>query len=232
MVEEAELVERRLEGVRPRDLSFDVLESSGVGGGCFLPSMRLPMQLYYVPSFMALFIADCQRAGFVETEILGWFRDGDVGFALSEFQDAEGIIGWVLAHRPVIRGRVSRAEMLERAARLRTWYFEGFRPVDNPYVRVLTEIEQRAFLRFFGVVENVCSREPKRAEGIMGRAAFAAQAMLRGDSLSERLGARTDDDRMRLIEIIDVFARRFPALFPMSEVHAIREALEREVMGG
>lgn len=232
MVEEAELVERHLEGVRPRDLSFDVLESCGVGGGCFLPSMRLQMQLYYVPSFMALFIADCRRAGFVKNEILGWFRDGDIGFALSEFQDAEGTIGWVLAHRPVIRGTVSPAEMVERAVRLRNWYFEGFRPGENPYVRVLTEMEKRAFLRFFGVVEHVCSQESKRAEEIMGRAVFAAQAMLRGGSLSQRLGARTNDDCTRLIEIIDVFPRRFPALFPMSGVRAIREALEREVRGG
>ena len=229
MVEEAELVERHLDGVRPRELSFDVLESSGESGRSFLPSMKLPMQLHYVPSFMALYIADRRRVDFVESEILSWFRDGNIGYALSHFQDTEAIAGWILAQRPVVRRKFSRRETLAAAGRVRRWYWEGFRPVDNRYLAVLTEREKRAFLCFFARLEDEHSREFGPREGIMGRAIFAAQAMLRGEALPKRLGAKARDECVRLIELLDVMGRRFRKLFPKSETRPLREALERDV---
>ena len=249
--DEGEVAERLLRGVGPKDLSFDLLESTEWGGRSFLPSMTLATQLHYVPAFMALYIADPDRVDFVEEQIVDWFTNATLILAFSHFDDPEAIVDYALPSRPLsqkqlettptasipgtrlrpgpLRRMIARTETLDALHEVRKWYAEAFRPLDNPYLAVLTNAERDAFLRFFSTLEDQKPPPYGSRNGTFDRAVLAAKAMLTGDRLAKRLGAGTPDECARLVDVLDVCRRRYGALFPDSYALPIRAELEREL---
>ena len=91
---ESAAVERHFNGVLPRQVSFEFVESCWCRD--FIVSAMKPLtQLYYAPSFMALCIEDYERVFLEPDQILSWFRfwpfepprthgDGRTGTALAK----------------------------------------------------------------------------------------------------------------------------------------------------
>ena len=247
----AHVVERLLRGVHPSDLSFQLLESTDWGGRSFLPSMKLATQLHYAPAFLALYITDPRRADFVLEQILDWFTSQHMIFAFSHFDDPEAIVGHVLPSRPLaqrqldkssthpspgstlqlrrLRRRIRRTETLAALEQARAWYSEGFRPLSNPYLALLTNDEKHALLQFFSTLEDQKPPPCGSPDATSDRAILAAKAMLTEDRLAKRLGAGTQDECAKLIAVLDVFRRKYQTLFPDSHALPIRAALQREL---
>ena len=234
MVQEADVVKAHLQGIPPRRLSFELLDSCPEDEGEFLTSMTTPMKLYYAPSFMALCIADYSRVGFSTSSILGWFRSEYVGRKLFNPRRWYGqpwdripvlIRRDMAAYPPFPRNGDAHWIMRE----LKQWYFDGFRPLDNRYVALLTAEEKAVLRRFFAFLQDEHPGEFALHEAIDGRTTYAARALLGGNSLPEALGATTPEECRHLVDVLGLLEREFAVHFPQSRTGPLRAALERHI---
>ena len=232
--QEADVVKAHLEGITPRRLSFELLDSCPEDEREFLTSMKPPMQLYYAPSFMALCIADYSRVGFATSSILRWFRSEYVGCKLFDPRLWYGqpldrisvqIRRDMAAYPPFPRNGDAHWIMRE----LKQWYFDGFRPFDNQYVALRTAEEKAVLRRFFAFLQDEHAEEFALHEGINGRTTYAAQALLGGNSLPEALGATTPEECRHLVDVLGLLEREFAVHFPQSRTGPIKAALNRHV---
>ena len=213
---ESAAVEQHFNGVLPRQVSFEFVESCSECG-FILSSMKPLTQLYYAPSFMALCIGDYERVNLEPDQILHWFRFWP--FETAQTHD-DGNSGSPF-------GLSSRPYSSRELEHLRKWFFEGFQPEENVYAAASTEPEKRAFVSFLEFLESHRPLEYSLGGWLpgSGRALYAAKALLRGESLPRKLGAVSKHECRSLLGALDTLEYEYPRSFPRCATRPIVDAL-------
>lgn len=213
--------------VHPRAFDFQVFESHPFNSqGDTLCFMSVEGYLYYLPSFISLIVEDVGRSNDLGDSMLGTLRS---------FPPYVGpIANWVsylreqppLAIPPETREipedmDIEEFELHMSVEALEDWFVNKAKPSQCERIAQMTQQEREIVAQFLDmmVMYPDCTEDAHEIQSV--------QSILRNESYSRRLGARTEDDVVQLLALLEVAASSYPLSFPPLLAESIKRELER-----
>lgn len=218
---EARDIAPTFEPVKPRDFTFDFLESNRRLQlyFSFVSLFTVDAFHYYLPSLMALCIEDYKRAGALPDVLLHRLH------RIPPF--VKSIDKWVeeAGRLPVqAPGEDSSRSLLHELELLKDWFFGKSDPNCIESICRLRDEEKQAVVSFVDYLET--TSDFKQFE------TTAARAMLLNGSLANRLGASRKEEVDELLNVVDLITVKFSQHFnrDLADEHKTRLIIDRATM--
>ena len=207
------------EPVHPRAFDFQVFEAHPFKSqGDRLCLMTIEGYLFYLPSFVSLILEDVERSHDLGDSLLGTLRS---------YTPWRGPIAdwvWYTRERPSFKGlghKFDESDELFLVENLENWFVRKVKISQCEHIAKMTEREREIVAQF---LDELVKLPDFRNDAIQVQ---SVQSILRKESYSRRLGARTEDDIVQLLALLEIATKRYPSSFPPLLAESIKRELEQ-----
>lgn len=215
------------EPVHPRAFDFQVFEAQPFKSqGERLCLMTIEGYLYYLPSFISLIVEDVGRSHDLGDSMLGTLRSfppyaGPIAEWVSYAQEQPPLA--ILPETRVIPEDmdIEEFELHMFVEELEDWFVNKAKPSQCERIAQMTQQEREIVAQFFDklVMHPHFTEDAHKIQSV--------QSILRNESYSRRLGARTEDDIVQLLALLEIATSSYPSSFPPLLAESIKRELEQ-----